>query len=227
MSIPPPYIIIGMHRSGTSLLARVLERGGIFMGVLKDHNYEAFHFLSLNQQSLWSAYKNWLDPAVPDEEHWKLIDAKSLYKEHFKVNTRLQSLKLKISPQTWGWKDPRNTFTLPMWLQMFPRAKVIHIKRNEQDVVSSLMRRNQVKGEVYDERLNDIDFCRDLYQKYLDQASQYSYLSERFIEVQYERLVALEKEEVKRLEEFTSRPLQGHFEYYVKTPQDTTATNRA
>jgi hypothetical protein len=38
----------------------------------------------------------------------------------------------------WGWKDPRSTFTLPLWLCLFPNAKIINIKRHGVDVAQSL-----------------------------------------------------------------------------------------
>src|SRR5206468_2467263 len=41
----------------------------------------------------------------------------------------------------WGWKDPRNTFTLPLWLRIFPNAKVVSIERNGVDVAQSLRAR--------------------------------------------------------------------------------------
>ena len=40
----------------------------------------------------------------------------------------------------WGWKDPRNTFTLPLWIELFPDAKVIHVVRHGVDVAGSLWR---------------------------------------------------------------------------------------
>jgi hypothetical protein len=43
----------------------------------------------------------------------------------------------------WGWKDPRNSITLPVWLKLFPDARVIHIVRNGVDVAESLYRRQQ------------------------------------------------------------------------------------
>jgi len=43
----------------------------------------------------------------------------------------------------WGWKDPRNTYTLPIWLDLFPEAKVIHIYRHGVDVASSLQVRHR------------------------------------------------------------------------------------
>ena len=44
---------------------------------------------------------------------------------------------------SWGWKDPRNTITLPIWLEYFQKAKVIYIYRHGVDVAASLQRREQ------------------------------------------------------------------------------------
>lgn len=39
-----PILIIGMHRSGTSMITRKLESLGLFLGNEKDENDEAFFF---------------------------------------------------------------------------------------------------------------------------------------------------------------------------------------
>ena len=39
-----PIIIIGMHRSGTSMLSKILEYSDIFLGNNKDINNEALFF---------------------------------------------------------------------------------------------------------------------------------------------------------------------------------------
>jgi hypothetical protein len=43
----------------------------------------------------------------------------------------------------WGWKDPRNIFLLPLWLDIFPDAKIIHVFRNGVDVAYSLAQREK------------------------------------------------------------------------------------
>ena len=40
----PPIVIIGMHRSGTSIVTRMLEQLGLFVGKKKDMNHEALFF---------------------------------------------------------------------------------------------------------------------------------------------------------------------------------------
>ena len=207
-----------MHRSGTSLVAKVLEKGGIFMGVIKDHNYEAMHFLSLNQQTLWAASASWLEPTVPEELYWKTIPAKALFNEHFKINGKIQKLKYILSSPTWGWKDPRNTFTLNMWLSLFPNAKVIHVTRDCEEVARSLAKRNHVKGEVNDPRLDDLEFNRALWKKYVDQGRSYANeLGSRYFEIDYKDITSLDSFAIAKLEKFTGTKLIDLFAHYVKT----------
>ena len=46
-------------------------------------------------------------------------------------------------PFAWGWKDPQTIFTLPLWLKLFPDAKLIYLTRNGVDVAASLLTREQ------------------------------------------------------------------------------------
>lgn len=207
-----------MHRSGTTLVARSLEKAGIFMGVIKDHNWEAMHFLSLNQQTLWAAGGSWLEPVIPQAIHYKTLPARSLYEEHFKLVNSRQKLRHLLAPRSWGWKDPRNTFTLPMWLEIFPNARVIHVLRDKKVIARSLMKRNQVKGEVQDDRLNDLDFNIQLAEKYQNQGMSYAdRLGKRYHEIWYEDLVQLKPEPIRQLEHFTGKKLAAAFKYYVNS----------
>jgi hypothetical protein len=44
----------------------------------------------------------------------------------------------------WGWKDPRNSLTLPYWLHLFPQAQILHVRRDREAVVESLHHRARV-----------------------------------------------------------------------------------
>ncbi|MFP4585734.1 MAG: sulfotransferase family protein, partial [Desulfococcaceae bacterium] len=43
--------------------------------------------------------------------------------------------------EPWGWKDPRNSLTVPFWRSCFPDLKVLICVRNPLDVARSLRRR--------------------------------------------------------------------------------------
>ena len=150
-----PLIVIGMHRSGTSLVTDMLESLGLFTGVARDPNREAWFFLRLNDWLLEQSGGNWEHPAPISYllEHQPL---RALALEYIRTIMRtphvvaflgwqkyLRCRSLERLDIPWGWKDPRNTFTLPLWLELFPEAKVIHICRHGVDVARSLQQRQQ------------------------------------------------------------------------------------
>ncbi len=151
----PPVIIIGMHRSGTSLIAEILEQLGLFIGRRKDENQEAFFFLGINRWLMDQSGALWYSPE-PTHRLMQDEDLRTLAANYvrFLLNTPrttsylgwggyLRWRGITRLPFPWGWKDPRNTYTLPLWLQLFPQAKVIHIYRNGVDIASSLRLRSE------------------------------------------------------------------------------------
>lgn len=144
-----------MSRSGTSMLTRMLDDLGLFVGSNLTNNHEATFFREINDWLLTQSSGGLENPGtikylLQDRE------ARELYGKFvsFAMKTpRVISflgfakyLSYK-TPQNldrpWGWKDPRNTFTLPFWLDLFPNAKVIHIYRHPLDIAGSLITRRK------------------------------------------------------------------------------------
>jgi hypothetical protein len=148
-----PVIFIGMHRSGTSMLGRLLEELGMFFGWRKDENNEALFFQEQNEWLLSQCGGRWDNPAPFREFFWRNDEAvkwTEIYLRNLLASPRaIQFLGLRRYFSggmdglngPWGWKDPRNTFTLAMWLRIFPDAKVVSIERNGVDVAQSLLAR--------------------------------------------------------------------------------------
>lgn len=147
-----PILIIGSHRSGTSILTQSIQRMGLFLGWRHEDNSEAIFFLTLNEWLLRQAGTGWDRPTAIHD----LIDDTRLMRlvrcylvQRLKSLARYQYLgKRAFSGQTlfdvegpWGWKDPRNTFTLPIWRSIYPNARAIHISRHGVDVAASLFSR--------------------------------------------------------------------------------------
>jgi hypothetical protein len=141
-----PVIVIGMHRSGTSLLSKLLEGMGVFMGADWEENNESEFFIEINDWLLKQAGVCWLEPAsfnyISDDFKSVMTEIvrnrlktyhRNKYLGKHKKNKNLADLDF-----AWGWKDPRNTFTWEIWKEIFPEAKIIHLYRNPVDVVSSL-----------------------------------------------------------------------------------------
>lgn len=142
-----PICVAGMHRSGTSLIARVLNASGLDLGPQADllgagvgnpdGHWENIHFLQINDALLEAAGGTWdRVPSLPAGWH---LDPKfdSLY-------DRARMLVDSFTGRAvWGWKDPRNSLTLPFWLRLIPDLKVVIALRNPLDVAESLEKRNR------------------------------------------------------------------------------------
>jgi GT2 family glycosyltransferase/glycosyltransferase involved in cell wall biosynthesis len=135
--------ILGMHRSGTSLLARILNILGLFLGpeglMLQPGPYNPKGFWELrqiteiNDEILHRLGGDWsAPPPFPEgwETHQDLSDlrdqARKLITHHFS------------GQDLWGWKDPRTCLTLPFWRILAHPSHYIICIRNPADVIASL-----------------------------------------------------------------------------------------
>jgi GT2 family glycosyltransferase/glycosyltransferase involved in cell wall biosynthesis len=90
---------------------------------------------------------------------------------------RLNPLRLKArlliekfdSASVWGWKDPRNSLTLPFWQQLLPGLKALVVVRNPLEVAHSMRERNGTSysfglrlWEIYNRRLVEAANGKDL-----------------------------------------------------------------
>ena len=57
-----PVIVIGMHRSGTSLMVKILEELGVFMGADQEHNKESIFFIWINKWIMHQTHASWDNP---------------------------------------------------------------------------------------------------------------------------------------------------------------------
>lgn len=135
---PPCVIVLGMHRSGTSLLAGSLEAAGLYLG---DVNHAApfnrkgnkenepirgFHneLLAKNGASWDRPPRRQIQWKQPDEER-----ARSLVEPYFRAAL------------PWGFKDPRTIWLVEGWLRLLPAARIVGVFRHPSLVVRSLAAR--------------------------------------------------------------------------------------
>lgn len=154
-----PTLVIGMHRSGTGLLARMLDRLGVFMGNRLDSSHEAVLFQDLNRWVLAQAGGRWDRPEALDDllaneelreavvEHLDNVLGSPRAAGYLGVARYLGIRDPRRLDHCWGWKDPRTTWTLPLWEEVTGPPRIVHIVRHGVDVAESLKTRRRVRLE--------------------------------------------------------------------------------
>ncbi len=107
----------------------------------------------------------------------------------------------------WGWKDPRNTVTLPVWRQVFPDARIIHVCRNGVDVAMSLWsreKRRSADNPWFSERCLSLESAFELWSTYESAALQNTsgLTSQQYLRVRYEDLLRQSEQELERIGKF-------------------------
>ncbi len=164
----PFFVITGMHRSGTSFLARALNLSGVHLGnldslishewkPLEDNprgHWENKKFYELSEKTLKQNNGSW------HEVSQKIIVNKQLGDEIKKNVKELQ----KNSNFAVGLKDPRLILCFDAWKKYLPKNfVVIGIFRDPLKVAESLKNRNQFSYEkslnlwkIYNQKLLEI-----------------------------------------------------------------------
>ena len=150
MSIPP-VIIVGMHRSGTTMITKMLENLGLFVGDKKEINHEALFFWNINN---WIFELTLSRADLPHNFQYLSPQARAVIVQDLKYFIQSPKKKLFLGSKhnhfeslqdidfPWGWKDPKNSFTVDLWKDIFPQARILHIYRNPIDSIQSFMKRD-------------------------------------------------------------------------------------
>src|SRR5438045_742064 len=117
--------------------------------------WEHLGFVALNDELLSALGGAWdLPPKVEENFQGSHIDP-------LRMKARLL-IEGFGSAQTWGWKDPRNSLTLPFWQNLLPGLKTLIVVRNPLEVAHSMRERNGTSysfglrlWEIYNRRLID------------------------------------------------------------------------
>lgn len=147
-----PIIVLGMHRSGTSVVTSLLQGMGAYTGPpsrdigASEENPKGFFeqrdVVDLNTSILAASGSEWHRVA-----HFDLstlaADARRIFADEIDaIASELDSR----SP--WVLKDPRFCLTLPLWIERCPNAAVVFVRRSPLEVAESLRERNDFPQSV-------------------------------------------------------------------------------
>ena len=153
--ISPLVLVVGMHRSGTSLLGSLLPACGITMpGTLikGDHNnpegyYERSDISDLQEQLLIDLERWWPSAHGMLElpKGWLQTD---ITQQATKSLSSILQQEYKQHSTPWAIKDPRTSLLLPMWRKICRQLKIplriLLAVRDPREVMVSLVQRDQV-----------------------------------------------------------------------------------
>jgi len=141
-------LVVGMHRSGTSAIARGLQMLGVHLGddLLSPQPdnptgyWEDRNIFELNERLLTAFGLRWEDVTLIDDARWREPEVEALRGEAVEY-LRSQFL----SHPLWGFKDPRTLRLLPFWQAVLQRLEVneryLVVIRNPLSVAISLAHR--------------------------------------------------------------------------------------
>jgi len=211
--------VIGCHRSGTSLLSRMLLDAGLFMGTRRNSHEESSFFLRQNQHLFRAVGAEWDSPEAVGA--WAADPARSGNAES-ELRRALGSMSslaywgphsltrtLGSGPTLWGWKDPRTSFTLPLWKCLLPQLRVVHLCRHGVDVAQSLLtrehtRRGGVRHRPASQRCVSFADAFDLWRAYESACLRATaeLPPDRSLRIRYEDLLTDPRANLHRLAEF-------------------------
>jgi GT2 family glycosyltransferase len=144
-------IVLGMHRSGTSMISGLLELMGCFfadeplkMSPATDNPkgfWERNDIKELNDYILASAKGNWWDVDALD---FSFISPQ----ESEFIRKHIKKIIAEMNPyQPWFIKDPRICLTLQFWIEQLENPVFVHVLRHPLHIARSLQKRNQLPLE--------------------------------------------------------------------------------
>lgn len=127
------YVILGMHKSGTTLVSQILHHSGINMGnEIEDkvsyddgNKYERAETKAINKEIIGTTRQSVLE--------FSLARYSSITEEQ---RARMAAIIKQCNEQypNWGFKDPRTCLVYSAWASMLPEHKIIATYRSPEEV---------------------------------------------------------------------------------------------
>ena len=179
---PPPVLVLGMHNSGTTMLAQILHRSGLCLANNAAHCESHFFSLFINDRLIMGGGTAWAQFPIMTVE--QVLARRDMIEPLVKQNWRMDYIQWGYNGGgPWGIKDPRLCVLLPLYLELFPGAKLLLIRRDPDDVAASLAHRHKPGVGVK----NEPQHWKSLTLAHIERVEQYS-KDHPFLEVAYERL---------------------------------------
>jgi hypothetical protein len=146
------FAVVGMHRSGTSIVSRILNLLGAHLGPAEDLMppkpdnptgfWETLSVAQLHDDLFAELGGRWDRPPVL-EPRWEESAALEPFVERIRgiVESHFRSAEISV------WKDPRGSMFLPLWRRVVPIETIVLCVRRPEEVAGSLALREGLDSE--------------------------------------------------------------------------------
>lgn len=189
-------IVLGMHRSGTSMLARILSEIGVNMGndllgATSSNpmgHYEDVEFFEINNSIFEFLKSNWSCPP-------RIEEIRSL-PESFDV-----TIKNAVGSRgdLWGFKEPKTCFTIHKISNFLDNPYYIICSRSKNEITNSLRLRNNFSTQKSLDLIKEYDASVDAFLSEID--------TSRILRLNYASLVAEPRSNIGIISDFLGIPV--------------------
>ncbi len=160
---PRTVVVLGMHRSGTSVVAGILHALGVDMGtraegeawVGKHWSNPTGHFENPDFVALDYRLLGGDATGIHGPPKWEDLPGRAgAYREE------IRALVARSERPWWGWKDPWTVLTLEAFLPFLAQPSFLLVRRPKEEVLASLRKRSTAEDQeiaalfdLYGERL--------------------------------------------------------------------------
>jgi sulfotransferase family protein len=124
-----PYVIGATGGSGTRVVARIVRRGGMFIGTNLNVSEDALDFGDYSDR--------WINVFLAHRPLDRAPTVRAEMTDDLRATVDRHLAPLDANARAWGWKEPRSIFLLPFFASYFPGLKFLHVVRDGRDMAYS------------------------------------------------------------------------------------------
>jgi hypothetical protein len=122
MHAQAPGVIGATGGSGTRVVARIVQRGGMFIGADRNRSEDALDFAAFSDR--------WVNAFAKGERPPELV-------AELRALVTRQANARPAADQPWGWKEPRSIYLLPLLDDELAGLRFLHLVRDGRDMAYS------------------------------------------------------------------------------------------
>lgn len=124
-----PCLIGATGGSGTRVFARIVRRGGLFIGTNLNVSEDAVDLGAYSDRWV-NTLMEWRGRPLPGDVEADMCD-------DLKAVLACHLAPLAGAARPWGWKEPRAIYLLPFFRERFPALRFLHVVRDGRDMAYS------------------------------------------------------------------------------------------